>query len=87
MCCCADPVPPRHVDQHDREFLRTENIDRHPGALDDFANGMDETPIDYAFLQVDHNQRGIGIKGGKRHRVLLASGFSPRRQMGGGEQV
>jgi hypothetical protein len=28
---------------------------------------MDEMPIDYAFPQVDRDQRGTGIESGKRH--------------------
>jgi len=63
--------PSRHIDQHDWEFLRTKNIDQRPRPVDDLADGMDEMPIDYAFLQADHNQRAAGIKSGKRHRVLL----------------
>jgi hypothetical protein len=73
MCCCADPVPSglapsRHIDQHDWEFLRTENVDQRPRPVNDVADGMNEVSDDDALLQVDHDQRGTEIKSGKRHR-------------------
>src|ERR1035437_2928389 len=32
---------------------------------------MNEIPVDDAFLQVNDDQRGVGVKNSKRHRVLL----------------
>ena len=52
---------------------------------------MNEIPVDDAFLQVNDDQRGVGVKNSKRHRVLLleykvdmgkkqgSSGFNPQQ--------
>src|ERR1035438_2619704 len=32
---------------------------------------MNEIPVDDAFLQVNDDQRGVGVKNSKRHRVFL----------------
>ena len=63
--------PARHVDQHDWKVLRTENIYQRARPIDDLADGMNEVSVDNAFLQVNHDQRGIGVKTSKGHRVHL----------------
>ncbi len=60
--------PSRHIDQYDWKVLRTKNIDQRARPINDLADGRSEIPADDAFLQVNHDQRGIGIKNSKRHR-------------------
>ena len=47
------------------------NIDQRARSVDDRADGRSEIPADNAFLQVNHDQRGVGIKNSEAGIGLL----------------
>jgi hypothetical protein len=48
-----------------------EDIYQRARSVDDLIDRMNKVSVDDAILQINHDQRGVGVKNRKWHRVLL----------------